>query len=263
MKLLALLVLAASSLVACASSTTEPTAIDSDELVGSAISAKPGASGKGEKIIGTNDLTPVKQDGANIPAKYAALVDAFGVLSVGCTATHIGNGIVLSAGHCFSATSTRKDNVPCAGKTVKWGVRVDKASYLTSKCETVLAMEQSDARDYAIFRVSPVPTATVAIDAARRPALNTTLTIFSHPQLRPLEWSKTCPLLDASAGGWGADQFTHQCDTEGGSSGATILDDSTLKVVGIHDGGLMPWNYGTYLSDTPIAELLTVATEEI
>src|SRR6187402_1012449 len=117
MKLSLLVVLAASSLVACASSTTAPTAVDSDEL----ITAK--APAPGEKIIGTNDLTPVKQDGANIPAKYKALVDAFGVLSVGCTATHLGDGIVISAGHCFGATSTRKNNVPCTGKTVKWGVR--------------------------------------------------------------------------------------------------------------------------------------------
>jgi len=30
------------------------------------------------QIIGTNDLVPVTMDGANIPAKYAPLIDAFG-----------------------------------------------------------------------------------------------------------------------------------------------------------------------------------------
>ena len=45
------------------------------------------------QIIGTNDFVVVTNDGANIPAKYQALIDAFGVMSVGCTATHVGNGV--------------------------------------------------------------------------------------------------------------------------------------------------------------------------
>lgn len=254
MKLAAFSVLAL-ALSGCATSMVEPVGIDADELT--ATTPAEGGPG-GDKIIGVNDLTKVLEDGANIPAKYRPLIDAFGTISVGCTATHIGNGIVITAGHCFGAPRTRKDNVACTGKTVKWGVRHDKASYLTSKCETILTMEQNSDRDYAIFKVSPAPTAKLEVDIAARPAVDTTLTIFSHPQLRPLEWSKTCPLKPASAGGWGLDQFSHQCDTEPGSSGATVLDDTTLKVVGIHDGGLNPWNYGTYLSDTPLDELLSL-----
>jgi V8-like Glu-specific endopeptidase len=206
------------------------------------------------KIIGKNDLTPVLKDGANIPAKYGRLVDTFGILSMGCSATHIGNGLVLTAGHCFHATSTRKDNVACPGVNVKWGFRKDKAPYMTSTCSVVLAMEQSSARDYAIFKVEPVPPVAVEIDDSARPAVDTSLTIFGHPQLRPLEWSKVCLLKPSSAGGWGLDQFSHQCDTEPGNSGSSILDDSSLKVVGIHDGGNTQWNYGTYLYNTPIAE---------
>jgi V8-like Glu-specific endopeptidase len=206
------------------------------------------------KIIGKNDLTPVIKDGANIPAKYSHLIDTFGILSMGCTATHIGNGLALTAGHCFHATSTRTDNVACPGVNVQWGFRKDKPSYLTSTCSVVLAMEQSGARDYAIFKVAPVPPVGVEIDLSARPDVDTTLTIFGHPARRPLEWSKVCPLKPSSAGGWGIDQFSHQCDTEPGSSGSTILDDTTLKVVGIHDGGNTQWNYGTYLFNTPIAE---------
>jgi hypothetical protein len=206
------------------------------------------------KIIGKNDLTPVLEDGANIPQKYRRLVDVFGIISMGCTATHIGNGVVLTAGHCFHATPTRQDNLPCDGITVKWGVRKDKPSYLTSSCTTVLAAEQSTARDYAIFKVEPVPPVQADLDFSARPAVDTTLTIFGHPQLRPLEWSKLCPLKLASDGGWGVDQFSHQCDTEPGSSGSTILDDTSLKVIGIHDGGNTAWNYGTYLFNTPIAD---------
>ena len=92
-----------------------------------------------EKIIGDNDLTPVNADGTNIPEKYRSQIDAYGKISMGCTATHIGNGLVLTAGHCFDAPSTRANNLPCADITVELGVRVGHDAYLKSKCVKVLA----------------------------------------------------------------------------------------------------------------------------
>lgn len=213
-----------------------------------------------KKVIGpTNDLVPVVEDGANVPAKYAPLLDAFGLITVGCTATHIGDGLVVSAGHCFNATSVRRNNLPCPGISVHWGTRADKEAYLTSSCTVVLAAEQNDERDYAIFRIDNVPPVHVDIDLDARAAVDTEVTIFSHPQRRPLEWSKTCALKAAAEGHWGVDMFSHQCDTERGSSGASILDDASLKVVGIHGGGNTNWNYGTHLTDTPIAEYIDAA----
>src|SRR5690606_38023437 len=96
---------------------------------------------------------------------------------------------------------------------------------------------------------------------AARPPVDTTITIFGHPQGRPLEWSQTCLLKPASAGGWGVDHFSHQCDTEPGSSGSSVLDDEPSKVIGIHDGGTTRWNYATYLANTPIAEFVEPAEE--
>jgi V8-like Glu-specific endopeptidase len=211
------------------------------------------------KIIGANDLVSVVQNGANIPEQYRPLIDAFGAMSMGCTGTHIGDGIVLSAGHCFRAGSQRQNNVACGNVSIRWGFRRDKAPYLTSRCTTILAQQQNNARDYAIFRVSPVPPVSVGVAfVTSRAPTNTPLTIFGHPQGRALEWSKTCTLQPASAGGFGAGHFSHQCDTEPGSSGSSILDDSTLRVVGIHDGGNTRWNYATHLSDTPLAEFIDV-----
>ncbi|NBX18181.1 MAG: serine protease [Proteobacteria bacterium] len=209
-----------------------------------------------EKIIGSNELTPVLNDGANIPEKYRPIIDAFGKISMGCTATHIGNGLVITAGHCFEAPEKRINNKPCDGITVDWGYRKDKAPYLRSKCTMVLAAELNDDRDYAIFRVDVAPKSSIELDLSARPKTGTTLTIFGHPQLRPLEWSQTCTLENGSNGNWGKDEFSHQCDTEPGNSGSVVLDDQSLKIIGIHDGGRVPWNYATYLLDTPVREFL-------
>lgn len=214
-------------------------------------------------VIGDRDFVRVLQDGATVPEKYRPLLDAFGKFSSYCTVTHLGNGIALTAGHCFNAPRAREDNIPCPGFTVDWGYRRDKPAYLKSRCQVVLAAEYNTSRDYAIFVVDPVPPVKASLDLSARPAVGKTITMFGHPLNRALEWSKTCRLLPSSNllaigsdGTWGADMFTHQCDTERGSSGAAILDDDSLAIVGIHNGGVVPWNYATNVVDTPIAEFL-------
>lgn len=213
-----------------------------------------------EKIIGDNDLTPVLQNGANIPEKYRPIINAFGRMSMGCTATHIGNGLAITAGHCFGSrvSEQRQDNVPCGTSTIiEWGYRQDSPAYLTSKCVTILALEKNRDRDYAIFTLDNVPSASVSFNLSARPKEKTAITIFGFPQKRPLEWSKTCEVRPGSVGKWGVDEFSHQCDTEPGNSGSTVLNDSTLEIIGIHDGGIAPWNYATYLVNTPLQEILS------
>jgi len=208
-----------------------------------------------EKIIGKNDLIRVLSDGSNIPKKYTPIIDAFGKMSMGCTATHIGQGLVLSAGHCFRAPKQRS-SFGCDGITVEWGVRQNTPPYLTSKCTEVVAARADYEQDYSIFRVEPFPAAYVDFDFDERPAVGSSLTQFGHPRARPLEWSQLCTLQTSARGGWGSKQFSHDCDSEPGSSGAALIDENSLKVVGIHDGGLGEWNYGTFLIDTPLREFI-------
>ncbi|MFO0741687.1 MAG: trypsin-like peptidase domain-containing protein [Labilithrix sp.] len=220
------------------------------------------------KVVGdTNELVAVAADGSNLAPKYRRTLDAFGLMRFDdgrnhCTVTHVGGGVVVTAGHCFDAPRTRTDDVACPdagtrGYAIAWGYRQDREPYLTSTCERILSMQHTGDTDYAIFRVSPAPVAAVRPELTARPKLGATVTIFSHPSHRPLEWSQTCtvqPLpVDASIGG---SEFLHECDTEPASSGATVLDDATLAVVGIHDGAWHDKNYATYLADTPLRELL-------
>ena len=137
-------------------------------------------------IIGSNDLQSVNAGGANIPAKYRPYVNAFGRLTTSqaatkgfCTATHIGNGIGVSAGHCWSAGATRQNNISCTGGTtcnghyVQWG-NTSGGTASTSKITQIRAMQVlsgTNRLDYAFFEVSPVPPDVMPIDwTAKAPA---------------------------------------------------------------------------------------------
>lgn len=216
-----------------------------------------------EKIIGRNDLIAVEADAGNIPYRYQKLVDAFGIINMGCTATHIGHGYVLTAGHCFDAPTTVARDQSCADISVRWGVREDQQAYLESKCERVVAAQLTDNSDFAIFKVSPIPAASVDVDIRRPIRKGYKVTIFSHPEELPLRWSQYCVVERKLDSTFSSDMLQHKCDTNPGSSGATIIDAFTNKVVGIHDGGYLSdyrfnrgMNYGTYLTNPDIVSVL-------
>ncbi len=203
-------------------------------------------------VIGNNDFIKVASGGTNIPAKYRPFLNAFGRLHVNgglCTATHVGKGIALTAGHCFDATEAPQTNTACSGDFVEWGY-IGGATASRSDCVKVLSKEKSGDLEYSIFQVSPVPPVSLPVNLKTKPASGTTLTVFSNPEGRPLEWSQTCPLSDP-----GKTEFTHTCDTQGGSSGAVVIDDTTLEVIGIHWGGSGTGNLATYVISTPLAEI--------
>lgn len=194
---------------------------------------------------------------------FAKFIDAFGKISPGCTATHIGNGIVLTAGHCFSAPSFEATNLACDETEIQWGIRGSTEPYLTSKCIRILSMTDNKESDYAILKVDPAPETFIEVDLSSRPEIDTDITIFGHPMQRPLEWSGYCKVRpNTHSPHAGEKEFCHQCDTEPGNSGSTILAVNSLKVVGIHNGGISPWNYATYIIDTPVMNYLKECNEE-
>lgn len=216
-----------------------------------------------EKIIGKNDLIAVNATASNIPVKFKPLVDAFGKLGMGCTATHIGNGYVLTAGHCFWAGETAIENQDCAGaeNEIQWGMREGKEPYMVSKCEKIIMAQRTDKMDYALLKVSPVPPVAVKADFSKRAKVGSKVTIFSHPEELPLRWSQMCKIQKVVDTDFDQALIHHICDTNPGSSGATIIDAYNLRVVGIHDGGRADGNggglnYGTYIYDTPLRKIL-------
>ena len=207
-----------------------------------------------DRIIGDNDLVQITADYANNPR-----IQAIGRMNLGCTATHVGNGIAISAGHCFARGNFEgvHKNVPCNDlkHQVRWGLTYGSEGYLTSSCTEIIASELNEERDYAIFRVFPVPTGSIGLNP-ETVSVDAQISIFSHPRKRHLEWSQWCK-VEGLVGKSHGHQFYYSCDTEGGSSGAAVLD-KNYHVVGIHNfySKDLNRNAATMIASTPLAEIL-------
>jgi V8-like Glu-specific endopeptidase len=207
-----------------------------------------------DRIIGDNDLVHVPASSAKLP-----YIQAIGRMKLGCTVTHVGNGIAITAGHCFASGKFQniRTKLPCNDTKyeIRWGVTYDTEGYLTSQCTEVIATEYNRERDYAIFRVSAIPPTVMELSPETIEP-DQQISIYSHPRRRPMEWSQWCTVegfVDQSNG----HQFFYSCDTEGGSSGAAVLD-SANRVVGIHNyyDSVLDRNGATMIHSTPLAQIL-------
>lgn len=212
-----------------------------------------------EKVIAENNLTPVDTDGMNLPAELRPMIDAIGQLNVGCTATHLGEGLVLTAGHCISR-SPRSSSDNCHLLGVVWGNRGAKPKLKSSACKSVLLRKYDSTHDFALLRVSDPPAASVATDFNFKGQGHST-TLLSFPRMRPLEWSGYCTLQAHTNPTQVLKKFLHDCDSESGSSGAALISTDSLAIVGVHNGASDELNYGMFLSASD--ELKTVLQKAI
>lgn len=212
-------------------------------------------------IVGEVDFIGVNEEASNIPLKYRNTVEAIGRVSMSCTATHIGRGYVISAGHCFDATEKVERNKACQKIQVKWGFRGEQLHSLVSNCQKILVMQNKPGADYVLFQVEPFPDSYVPLETRHMSFNDTLVTLFSHPRSRPLQWSQYCKGQRLESPPRSSDFLYHQCDTNPGSSGAGIIQDSNLRLIGIHKGGLDfdsigTWNFATLIQNTPIVNTL-------
>lgn len=189
----------------------------------------------------------------SLPLQIAKLIPAIGALQVFpfenkkqdlfCTAFHIGQGIMLSAGHCFLGAKH------CNGATVRFSPEKKGNQERVSKCEEIIEIAADESRyagameDYVLFRVSNPPEVTVTLDfsGSLPPATPLSLVAFARRlsgDKFDLKWSNICQITtllatDALRRPKPASSFEHNCTIPGAANGAPLLSYQTGKVIGI------------------------------
>jgi Trypsin-like peptidase domain len=117
------------------------------------------------------------------------------------------------------------------------------------ECEKVVAV--SKPLDVAVLKLAPLGTdpGPPPPEIAFASHGDGGLTIIHHPQCASKQISRNCAVVDPKVHGWWSPSgteametdFTHRCDTEGGSSGAPIFD-ADRRLIGFHHLGFQVVN---------------------
>ncbi|MFC3616458.1 trypsin-like serine peptidase [Lutimaribacter marinistellae] len=222
-------------------------------------------------VYGENQLQPI--NGPEVPEAARAMAGPVAFLSFieggrarTCSGFLIDSNRLLTNEHCVSTPSV------CATTTVVFGYEYDLNGRLgigpQRRCVSVDEAKVNFELDASVIELdSPPGEAFGTIDiSAPGEDLSAPLMVIQHPGSQPkqisiLDCTVNDPLVDGR--GPGTD-FTHTCDTAGGSSGAPILD-AQGRLVGLHhfgfeDGEVWTANRGVHAElianwlSTPIDE---------
>lgn len=208
-----------------------------------ALSCREPAASEPKVIIGPNNLSPV--DGAS------PWHGAIGKIGSICTGFHIGQGLVLTAGHCI------KSMVCTPEASFVW--KDGNQSEITSHCIKVISTVENDEMDYALLKVFPQPTHTLPLSFPDLDAIgeeSPEVNLISLPLNQQLSSSGPCQLLGPDFG----QRVFHDCDSTQGSSGAPLFDNQG-NVTAIHNRGslILRKNSATLLSGIPEMKEWSVA----
>lgn len=194
-----------------------------------------------------------------LPASLVRLGDSVGMLLVpiegkmqSCTGFAVTRDLLLTNWHCGPTLVPSGDglkeipdlfwsNDMCRRVLIDFSWDDDRISR-DFECDAVV--ERNQELDYALLRIAPV-SASSALKPVRlataRPGSDSRVSIIHHPLAEQKRVSRECPLgPNLSRASWRGDipatEFEHLCDTEGGSSGAPVFDE-TGAVVGLHHLG--------------------------
>ncbi len=152
------------------------------------------------------------------------------MVEIGCSGTLLERDLFLTAGHCVG-TST-------VGSTVRFNYQKNSAGtglraasdYAVTKVEE----DQIGGLDYAILRLAGNPSSTfgTSVPSGFDIESGQAITIIQHPARLP-------KVVEGGTLGYRADGRVSYADldTEGGSSGSGVLQNSTGLVIGVHTSG--------------------------
>jgi V8-like Glu-specific endopeptidase len=185
---------------------------------------------------------------------------AIGRMTGGCTAFHLGYGLVATAGHCLQDLAKNPVETSCHSMDITWGVLAGENGAGRSRCMKVLEYKFDQEADYALLQVDPIPETAVALERdPRAMKFRAEALVVGYPKGRSLSLSGTCEATLASDPD--SQIFHHRCDTLPGNSGSPVLDAATLEVIGVHNGDAdNSENYGSYL---PAPQTLAAIAENL
>ena len=197
-------------------------------LMGSFVMAScgtPNAQSRQKVIVGDNDLEEVSDD---------HLLIAIGKVGADCTGFHVGGGFVLTASHCLSEKGRGQQLLySWLDRSTFQGAASDSPLELVqSPVEEILAQEESAEQDYALLRISGVPSEALRVNFELTSEIPFPVTLVSYPKGRPLSTSGLCTIAGVDYGS----RYFHDCDSTGGSSGGPLLDPSG-RAIAIHNRG--------------------------
>ena len=109
------------------------------------------------------------------------------------------------------------------------------------KMKCVKSYQPFEGYDYWFFEVESVPAGVKELQLVNaNVSSGQSLWLIGHPRGAPkeIDASKECRVYQVSVGTLHnrLENFTHQCDTEGGSSGSPVIDGVNHLIVGLHWG---------------------------
>ena len=124
-------------------------------------------------VVGTNDLSYYLEDDR--------ISNSIGHIALGCTATHIGDGLVITAGHCITDLTCEDEKYD-----ITWNFRSNNFDgQLVSKCAKIVVSENHFNGDYAVLRYETYPEQSLKIDLDQQLQYGDKLTIFLTPTTEP------------------------------------------------------------------------------
>jgi hypothetical protein len=165
-----------------------------------------------------------------------------------CSGVLLSPDLYLTNWHCGSAMKVSASN-----ESAYWHATVLDATFVDTSwskgdrtgefcCATKVASNKE--LDFSLLRIKPFPGNTLTPASRKKlkiadPVPSDDLVIVHHPECKPKHVSVNCHMTAPSLPNWqsgAATDFGHDCDTEGGSSGAPVFTrDGTL--VGLHHLG--------------------------
>jgi V8-like Glu-specific endopeptidase len=173
-------------------------------------------------------------------------------ISQRCTATHVGDGLMVTAGHCFMGT------YDCNDAKVSW----ENEDY-TSRCQYVLYSNASESysngseisNDLTVFKIDKYPQAKAVLQPAAQPAESSESNFFTeaiafskrHSGSTPSTvTSSPCrlvhgPVVNIFSQPKPSDTVRHNCELSDIASGSPLMRLSNNELLAIHQGSsLLP-----------------------